>query len=286
MAWDLVLFVLSGIAVIVLAVWGGIVAVKALPEGQDPKPHFWVFIGVGVVAVILTIATGWRNYSSQKDAAEEQRQLRQALETDGNLIKSQGTLLSQTKATLDQSRINEAQMDGELKMVGPMLASIHGDQSSAISKMADVLETNSQHFGFIPNRFHGLAPAELKRETLDLTAKMRQFVMQYEAQERKIMEPWGDPHTTQEQRKAITQQTAALDMLFINTYQSKFRPDAVLLRDELRTREKIALDPKKRSSLDLLYDDAINELVVQDVASDLEKMAAMIPDSKPRRHQK
>jgi hypothetical protein len=122
---DLILFISLGVAVTVLAVWGGVVAVRTLPDGENRSPHLWVFIGAGVVAITLTIFIGIRNFYAQKESARQQGETRDSLSHANNQLDGESQ-------ALEQSRLAEEYMMGQLNALSQMMSRIGtGGGSSA-----------------------------------------------------------------------------------------------------------------------------------------------------------
>jgi hypothetical protein len=67
------------------------------------------------------------------------------------------------------------------------------------------------------------------------------------------------------------------DLIF--TYASRYKVDAVIYRDELRRRVPVGKRyPPSNTPIDAFYDNATNTFGVEDVTSDLERLAKLLPD--------
>ena len=103
-------FVLVGFVQIATAFWGGLVSVKALPEGESKFKHYAVFLFLGIFGLGLTVWVGLQTYQTEKDAIDAQ----------GRAEESQK--ITQTK--LDQSLLAQARMGGQLETLGLVVAQI------------------------------------------------------------------------------------------------------------------------------------------------------------------
>lgn len=94
---DAVLYIVLGLLVLVISVWGGIVSVKSLPAEEKHPGHVWVFVGCGALAFILTLIIGFRNYYAQKESTRLQIQLSSSLQQTSTQLKTATDMLLQSR---------------------------------------------------------------------------------------------------------------------------------------------------------------------------------------------
>lgn len=179
---DLALFILLGIAVITLAVWGGIVAVKALPENENRRPHLWMFIGCGVVAFVLTVVTGLRNYYAQKEATQIQTGMQ------GDLSQTRKDL-EEARQSLEQSRLAEEFMKGQLSGLSLMVGKI-GDSgyanSQIITKAIATIAKGPVAAGVEAPAIQRMTSGQLKSKVIDFVGQLRQMSAEMTVQTRQL----------------------------------------------------------------------------------------------------
>jgi hypothetical protein len=76
---DSQLFIGLGVVQLFMAVWGGILAARSLPQGARKLPHVWAFIALGVLGVAFTIASGISNDRSANEAKQIQTDTKNSL---------------------------------------------------------------------------------------------------------------------------------------------------------------------------------------------------------------
>lgn len=121
----------------------------------------------------------------------------------------------------------------------------------------------------------------LRERTLDLVKNLRDFIERYKREddrvnerERSVMRSAG----SEEERKAAWDKYTSETMRLSNErnaeYDRRFRVDAIMLRDELRSRlpDYTPAEPHH----DMMYEHPTNYFGFNDVASDLERMAKML----------
>ena len=271
---DMILYGGLGVAVILQGLWGGVGPDVAKNTNWRLGGH----VGLGFLAVVLTLAVGLRNYNVQKDA--NARQL--SLQTSLDMANKQ---LGEVQAKLDKSTDNEHVMMGNLQMVGPMLAAQRGDTSDAIAKFGEIVANHMKEAGPIESGYHFMKASDLKQQTLTLVANLRTLVSQFgqqfsqiEATERSHEYPLNIQAEAAARNAANAQESALYDWLNAS-YNTRYKTDAKMLRDELMRREKIVLDEHQRQLSGMDYDFPTNSHGFTMVADDLEKMAKAIPES-------
>jgi hypothetical protein len=85
---DLQLFIALGFVQLVMAVWGGLLAVAALPPGARKLPHVWGFIVLGGLGVAFTIASGISTDRSASEAKRTQAATQASLDTANGKLDS------------------------------------------------------------------------------------------------------------------------------------------------------------------------------------------------------
>ena len=74
-------FALLGIVQVVTAIWGGIVSVKSLPEGENRFKHYAGFLFLGVLGVVLILWVGVQTYQTEREAIAAQKNTQAKLDS-------------------------------------------------------------------------------------------------------------------------------------------------------------------------------------------------------------
>lgn len=121
----------------------------------------------------------------------------------------------------------------------------------------------------------------LRERTLDLVKNLRDFIERYKREDDRVNERERSvmrSAASEEERKAAWDKYTSETMRLSNErnaeYDRRFRVDAIMLRDELRSRlpDYTPAEPHH----DMMYEHPTNYFGFNDVASDLERMAKML----------
>lgn len=123
-------------------------------------------------------------------------------------------------------------------------------------KVQDVVESDS---------------ASLKMQTLELVGKLREYNERYKRDDSRIMEQQLSDKTKEDNWSKMTNKMLWLSNERDLEYDRRFKVDAILLRDELRNR--ISNYNSENNRIDMMYEHPTNYFGLNDIASDLEKMA-------------
>ncbi len=124
-----------------------------------------------------------------------------------------------------------------------------------------------------------LTNEELQRKALQVTDRLRQFLTSETMKEGQQMSEWAQMSTakSEERNRIWKQYTDSLlqSSIRVNTeYDSRFKVDAILLRDELLSRLPKQLKNEQAYSM---YEHPTNRLGMQGIADDLERLAKSLP---------
>jgi hypothetical protein len=272
---DSVLSLLLGVAVLFLAVWGGVVAVKTLPESDRAKRRdLWLFIGVGLIALIVTIFSGIRGYYSQRDAKDYQAQLTKSLNNTT-------TLLNQTKASLDQGRLTEEYTKGQMDAFTGGFARWASTNQSNFGVLLEALRQAGASARQTSSRYQTLTAPQLRRAALQAVEALVQLSLHTDMEDGKIhaerqsliSEERPDPAALEQ----LNQRELSLYVEFNQQYD-KYRTNVEALRDELLRREGVAPDREDVQQVYSIYERPVNSTELRTVADDLEKLATRLPD--------
>jgi hypothetical protein len=122
---------------------------------------------------------------------------------------------------------------------------------------------------------------ELRSKTLNLVGEIREFVVNYQVKAtQESLDRW--PHTinlkSEGEKKQLLQDTIQSSMNFVNQYESRFKVEAILLRDEIRSR--LPKEPSKEQSFappEFLYEHPTNSTVIHTLVDDLDRLAKSLP---------
>ena len=133
----------------------------------------------------------------------------------------------------------------------------------------------------IGTRYSSLTDAELQREALRVTDQVRQFLDSAKREENQVFMSNQMQMTQEKSKEELIQDVlrggnAAMQITLKATseYDSRFKTDTILLRDELLSRL-----PKEMKSQRVYnrYEHPVNRLAIEDIASDLEILAKSLP---------
>jgi len=121
---------------------------------------------------------------------------------------------------------------------------------------------------------------KLRNKTLELVSNIREFIERYQRQDQLVHEnEWVEmtQATSEEDKKRLwhkfTNASSRLSNERNAEYDRRFKVDAIMLRDELRSRLK---DYKSEILSEHMYEHPTNYFGFNDVANDLEKMAKLL----------
>jgi hypothetical protein len=252
---DLVLYILLGLVVITLGVWGGIVSAKSLPLGENKPLHFWVFVGCGIVSFILTVFVGFRSYYAQKDAAKQQAGLSQTLKDTLDKL----TIASDT---LQQSRMDEVFMKGQLDGLGiavGRLGTNGGGNNTDIARALRQIGGDFHTSGIQPPAIQQLSNEQLRAKVQAFSKEMEKFAFDYSQQQSEFFQMrahlMNPSAMTEEQKKQMGDASWALAqghlVVFEHNFRDTYLPSATEYRNELerRTVETKPLDTRDQERL-------------------------------------
>lgn len=282
MVLDLVLYILVGICAIGLGVWGGIVSADALPPGRKRTIHIWGLPILGGIGCVLTICVGFRSYSAQREAAKTQSEMTSTLTIANQTIQATKAELEGVRGLLNESRMTEEHLKGQMEMIGPLVASMHSDNVSATRQLGDVISKTLADAPPFRNRYRTMPASELKAEAIDVSNKARSFseqmhtaIDQLDSQLTRI---------TPEQWQAETQQMISIHSQFMAQFEGQLKIPATLLRAEIIRRDPSAVDIEHKG-IEFTYENPTNPLGIKEIADDLALLANRIPDD-TKQHQK
>lgn len=123
--------------------------------------------------------------------------------------------------------------------------------------------------------------SSLSQKTLNLVALIREFIERHRRQDDSLHQhEWSEmTRATNEEEKnrlwhKFTSGSSQLSTERNAEYERRFKVDALMLRDELRSRLK---DYKPDGRVDHMYEHPTNYFGFNDVAADLERMAKSLP---------
>lgn len=127
-------FLILGAIQIYMTVWGGIVSVKSLPDGENKALHRRVFWFSGILALIVTSIIGYQTYKDQKDDVK---------------YKADASASQQKIQTeLDDARAAQNTMNGELLTYAAVLGQMKDSDNVGTKELAaairEVVHQNSQ----------------------------------------------------------------------------------------------------------------------------------------------
>jgi hypothetical protein len=266
---SLINFFLTVAIPILLAVAGGVLAIRTLPAETNHRERFgWiaVFFFLGIVGLVLGFIQQVRTTAQEKTlaTANHERDVRQEGEV----------------------RYTQGELDSINKVLGQVvLAGTSGTQNIAKTLLEGAVAASSrtsQVAGTIPNRYQLLSHADLKKESLTLVGDLRALA-EHEKEEDEVMIDQVMKTYNKPEHDANVQNLIRVSMRLTDIYNNDYKVEAIMLRDEMMRRESVAVDPRTRANINSSYDYPTNPLGLQEVANDLESLARVIPDS-PTRH--
>jgi hypothetical protein len=257
---DFLLFVLLGLAVTTLSVWGGIVSVKSLGAGENKAVHIGGFITTGVVAFLLTVAVGVRNYITQRESAKQQAELGGSLATAlSNEIKADRDLKT-ANDTLQRSRESEEYMKGQLNGLSLMVGKLGSDNSSGMTTIAKAINqvgfASAHATGIERSGIEKIPNKQLQAKVIEFANEMRQYASDSEKQDESRIFQFQNAMRTvtdKDQQARLNQQfrQSLIDEYIDRDREAtqKFYTLAIMYRDELVRR----LGPQPSTMDDNLY---------------------------------
>lgn len=125
--------------------------------------------------------------------------------------------------------------------------------------------------------------AVLRDRTLNLVGQIREFIERYSRQDDSVRQnDWAEmaQANTEEEKQRLwykfTRTSSRLSTDRNAEYERRFKVDTLMLRDELRSRLR---DYRPDNHIDQMYEHPTNYFGFYDVATDLEKMAKLLPDA-------
>ena len=181
-------------------------------------------------------------------------------------------------------------MRGQLDGLGLVLRKWSDDSESNMKSLGTALLESNQAMKPTGNRYQLLKSRDLKNEALELVQGLRSLVIRTQSADEKLNDEQRTayvlaktPATRQQQWEILTQKEMDLYTGFQRQYETEYKVEAKLLREEMMRREGAHLDMKQIQEMDFMYENPTNPLGVTEVADDLERLAREIPDSLPRR---
>lgn len=142
-------------------------------------------------------------------------------------------------------------------------------------------------------RLHLLPPAqpsyaqlsnrELQQKALTVVQQLRQSLDQYNKERERQSPPFASypPNATEEEKRQISERAFQDSMRssnrLLSDYYKRFQTDAILLRDELRSRLLTGGDQESQPSPDHLYESPTNPIGIEHIINDLERFAKNLP---------
>jgi hypothetical protein len=127
--------------------------------------------------------------------------------------------------------------------------------------------------------------SSLSKKALSLVGQIREFIERYQRQERTIQESEFSEMSraeSEDEKRRLWDRFSAASMRThaeqAAEYERRFKVDALILRDELRSRLS---DYKPEQHADHMYEHPTNNFGYMEVASDLEKMAKLLDSANP-----
>lgn len=260
---------------------------KSLPSNEKKPIHFWGFIVIGVIAVVLTVFVGIRNAYAQKDAARMQSQLSSSLQNTSNE-------LFQANQMLQQSRYSEEFMKGQLSGLSLMVGKIGsaGDSGNATLAKAlllissQTLERNPPG----PTGFKGFNNADLKAKALEMVKNIGTIELAYEKSDTDSMnQRYYDVNKNRAENDRVY---AAAEAIERQGRQQELMAwllihvECGMLIDEMLSRlpsDVVPKDPFELSIIKMTIQDGAlaGAYPLRIVSSYVEKLALLLPQKKP-----
>lgn len=125
---------------------------------------------------------------------------------------------------------------------------------------------------------------ELRRKAMDLVNRAREFWTEQKGEQRRMLEKQSRRDLTarsssvEKAQKRFLQDSAEMSLQYfqgIAYYESKYKVDVILLRDAIRPR--LPEDLRIGRVSDFKFEHANNQLVIEDVIDELERLAKSLP---------
>lgn len=254
----------------ILAILGGILAVRALPaEKFHHERWFWIsaFIGLALVAVALTSVQQVILTTQQSEAERRSNEKENSLRLDNRY--TQGQLDTMTKVLT--SLASKTESGGITKDVLGALA-----MAARASSPAPVEPLGKPGFRGLTNR-------ELRDRALALVSNVRSIEQQYEKETASWIEMWSANTGKFDATKAILDADAREKARW-----EPFRVESRMLLEEMLYRLPVDVLPKaqmERETTDMVIEQDMlaGSYPLRDVSDYLERLALLLPQPKSRR---
>lgn len=264
----------------IMATWGGIVSAKSLPATEKKLPHLWGFIAMGALGVILIGAIGVHNYSTQKENARVQEKMQADLAT----ARRDAT---DTKTKLDDSRLTQEFMKGQLSGLSLMVGKINETGAVGNKQMASALSAISRKASEAQDNRSALermSNAALRSKVLEFSKTMLEVTAKYDA----MGSANTDAMMTQISRTKDEKERSALFIRMTDTstrlynqFKLEFGRDylaqAILYRDEFIRRLGPQPPPRGEEGPTAFDGTFVNTMSAYGTAVYLQKLAYKLP---------
>lgn len=275
---ELLLSILLAVIVTGMGVWGSVISVKSLPENETHFRHIWIFVIGGILSLLMTIAIAVINHNSQE--ANDRK-----LSETSNSLKETLKLLNESRQAGEQSHLSEEYMKGQLETLGVVLSKFSIDSQSAIQSIGTALLANRET-GASQNRYHSLTNKQLRDETLGVVSGILSLIGNDRNRDDALDAEYRNSNKRSAEWDIYTQKMMSISASTMTEYDQHYKVQAMLLRVELRTRENSANRnvPASANYIDSLYEHPTNPLGLEDVATDLERLARSLPEDEVKHH--
>ena len=262
-------FIFVGFVQIATAFWGGVVSVKALPEGESKLKHYGIFLFLGILGLILTVWVGLQTYDAEEEAIARQKQAEANEKT--------------TQGKLDQSLLSQENIKG---LLTGLAITMEKSGNPANDQLSAVVKRFSQPPP-VNSILDAMTNPQLQESALAFVKQMRDTDAQFERQTREMT----DRHWQAERQIPMDQKVqftelrdkdnaellrwlAAQD----NEFRNKYLGRAVSLRDQMLKRippDKVPQVDNGSASLD--FGHLLGATTIGRVADFLEQLALRLP---------
>ena len=230
MTADAILAIVLNVAIpSILAILGGILAVRSLPVGAVKYERWlWVsaFLGLALIAIVLSFVQQVRTTTQQREADEKSARTVNDLRSDGKY--TQGQLDSINKVLTAIVANPQANSSGTQKALEALLFTTMSAQTKSQQEIDSQIKAQ-----YVSN-------AELSKRGIDFANRLRKFHSDWQQKE---MATWnlatrGTPGMTPEQRAEYARNYDQIYAQRDLEYKTVFVGEAIYLRDELISRLK------------------------------------------------
>ncbi len=275
-----------GILAAVMAVLGGIVSAHPPKELKHKRLYVASFIACGFVAVVLIIVQAVKTGKAATRAEEEQKQMLQKQSELNDKVSSESTDLADTKALLQQSRIDQAHMKGQLDALELMAGKIGQSSGTGMQALVGAINKVADSGTVGKSALQRMSNDELRAAVKKWSDAALEFDAQHMTDQERTSEQMSQEAmraTTNQEKEQGFQKMNAWMIQNMNDFETQWREkfvgDGLALREELRRRLGSPLPVMEPGGLEMpgAFDINVSTWSIKATASYLEWLSKQLP---------